>query len=248
MKKLLLFFILFFSVLNNISAQENWGGGVDGEQLHFGFTFQYVASEFKILKLDNWKGPFDDTFNLGEFLIDSELKSLSSPVNQGFGLGFVSDFRMGNNANLRFTPGMVFADRVINYEFDDAAFNVEKRVQTSLIDLPLGVKLKSDRRKNFRAYLISGVKYSIDITSKKKTDDFGFPPIEKFLKNKKNTLWYEAGIGFDLYFDYFKMSPEIKFAQSVKSVLRDDDRVENPYISPIDKLFIRNFQFSLYFE
>jgi hypothetical protein len=34
----------------------------------------------------------------------------------------------------------------------------------------------------------------------------------------------------------------------MKSVLRDDDRLENPYTAPIDKLFIRNFQFSLYFE
>ena len=96
--------------------------------------------------------------------------------------------------------------------------------------------------------MIAGAKYSVDITSKKKTDDLALSPEAKYLKNNKNTLWYEAGVGFDLYFEFFKMSPEIKFAQSMKSALRDHDRLENPYTAPIDKLFIRNFQFSLYFE
>jgi len=247
MKKTLILCIFFIFSINRLTAQESWGGGVDGEQLHFGFTFQYVASEFKILKRADWKGPFPDSFN-GLPMIDSEMRSLSSPVTPGFGLGFVSDYRLGDNANLRFTPGMVFADRIVNYEFADPTFNVEKKVQATLMDLPLGIKLKSDRRRNFSAYMIAGAKYSIDITSKKKTGDLGLNPSEKYLKNNKNTVWYEAGVGFDLYFEFFKMSPEIKFAQSMKSVLRDDDRLENPYTAPIDKLFIRNFQFSLYFE
>jgi hypothetical protein len=61
-------------------------------------------------------------------------------------------------------------------------------------------------------------------------------------------LWYEAGVGLDLYFEWFKLSPEIKFSQTTKSVLLDKDRLENPYIAPIDKMFLRNLQFSLFFE
>lgn len=248
MKRIILSCILFFLINSQFSfGQQKWGGGVDGEQLHFGFTFQYISSEFKILKTENWKGPFLDSFN-GLPMIPSEMKSISSPVTPGFGLGFVSDFRLGDNANLRFTPGMVFADRVVNYEYENAAFNAQRKVQATLVDFPLGIKLKSDRQKNFRAYIIAGAKYSVDIVSKKKTDDISLSPEAKFLKNDKSTLWYEAGLGLDIYFEFFKMSPEIKFAQSMKSVLRDFDRPENPYTAPIDKLFIRNLQFSFYFE
>lgn len=247
MKKFLFLCILFVLIFNKSFAQDNWGGGVDGEQLHFGFTFQYVSSEYKIQKIANWKGPFTDPYTALP-MIDSKLLSLSSPVTPGFGLGFVSDYRLGNNANLRFTPGMVFTDAIVNYEFEDPSLSVQRKVQSTLIDLPLGIKLKSDRRKNFRAYIIGGAKYSADIVSKKKTDDTAFSPEAKYLKNLKNTVWYEAGIGFDLYFEFFKMSPEIKFAQSRRSVLRDNDRLENPYTAPIDKLFVRNIQFSLYFE
>jgi hypothetical protein len=243
MKKHILLFLFFIFSINRMSAQESWGGGVDGEQLHFGFTFQFVATEFKILKLAEW----NDQFN-GLRMINSEMRSLTSPVIAGFGLGFVSDYRLGDNANLRFTPAMVFADRIVNYEFNDPTFNTQRKIQATLADLPVGIKLKSDRRRNFRAYMIAGMRYSIDVTSKNKSDDIALSPEAKFLKNNKNTLWYEAGVGFDLYFEWLKMSPEIKFAQSTRSVLRDEDRLENPYTAPIDKLFIRNLQFSLYFE
>lgn len=247
MKKLILLCILSLFLFKSSIAQNNWGGGVDDEQLHFGFKFQFVSSEYKIQKVENWKGPFIDSFD-GLPMINSPLRSLSSPVTPGFGLGFVSDYRLGNNANVRFTPGMVFADITVNYEYEDPSLSNSRTIQGTLIDLPLGIKLKSDRRKNFRAYVLGGAKYSIDIVSKKKTDDIALSPEAKYLKSLKNTVWYEAGIGFDLYFEFFKLSPEIKFSQSRKSVLKDNDRLENPYTAPINKLFYRNIQFSLFFE
>jgi hypothetical protein len=246
-KQLYLIILLTFITSLTSFAQQSWGGGVDNEDLHFGFKFQYVSSEYKILKLDTWKGPFTDPYD-GLPMINSELKSISSPISPGFALGFVSDFKLGNNANVRFTPGLVFADVLVNYEFDDPSFNVQKKVQSTFVDLPLGFKLKSDRIRNFRAYIIGSMKYSMDIVSKKKKDDTSLIAQEKFLKTVPNALWYEAGIGLDLYFEFFKLSPEIKFAQTMKSVLNDKDRLQNPYISPLDKLFLRNFQFTLYFE
>lgn len=241
--------ILLIAVIfnSNAFAQQNWGGGVDNEILHFGFKFQYVAAEYKILKTAEWRGPFVD-LNDGTPMIPSQLKSLSSPVSKGFALGFVSDFRMTDNTNLRFTPGLVFSDILANYEFDDPSYSVQKKVQATYVDLPIGIKLKSNRLNNYRAYIIAGAKYSMDIVSKKKKDDSALIASEKYLKSIPNSLWYEAGLGLDIYFEWFKLSPEIKFSQTTKSVLLDKDRLENPYIAPIDRMFLRNFQFSLFFE
>jgi len=50
----------------------------------------------------------------------------------------------------------------------------------------------------------------------------------------------------DLYFDYFKMSPEIRWVQSVGNLL--DAREHNMFNHPIERLMLRNFQISLYFE
>ena len=242
-KVLFLFFLLLSSF--KLSAQEAYGGGVDLQRVNFGFHFKYVSSEFKIQKLSEWRDLLPNPVNP---LIASPLVSLSSPPTQGFGLGFVSDLKLGTNANLRFTPGMIFSDAVVDYEFENPDFSTRRVVQGTMIDLPLGVKLKSNRRRNFRAYVIGGAKYSLDIISKKKRDDSNLITEAKFLKNTKNNLWYEAGIGFDLYFEFFKMSPEIKFSQTRRSVLLDSDRLINPYVAPSDKLFIRNIPFSLFFE
>lgn len=251
-KRLLTLLVAFFTVFV-ADAQQNWGGGVDDEELHFGFTFQYVSSEFKIFKRLDWRTRRFDPLT-GEMVTDS-LFSISSPTSPGFGLGFVTDYKLGNNANLRFTPALVFTDRLIDYNYSGVPSGgltspstetfVQKKVQATMIDFPLGIKLKSDRRKNFRAYMLAGAKYSLDIVSKKKLDDQGLPMSERLVKNTRSILWYEAAIGFDLYFEFFKLSPELKLSNSVKSVLKPEN---HPFSSPLDKLFLRNLQFSLYFE
>lgn len=227
-------------------AQGNWGGGVDNEDIHFGFAFQYSSSEFRIYKAPDWRQPFPDPNNPGSDLT-TPLVSISSPVSAGFSIGFVTDVRLGNHVNFRVTPMFVFADRYLDYKYEDASQNIRKITQSSTVDIPLGFKVKSDRRRDFRAYILAGVKYSIDIISKNKLDDSAPDPYAKLVKNNRGILWYEAGIGFDLYFEFFKLSPEIKLANSFHQVL-DRNNTPNAYTKPLDKLFLRNLQFSLYFE
>ena len=230
--------LCLFFVAGSLKAQ-NWGGGVDDDNLHYGFTFQYISSEFKILKKSDWREPTDPSQN------SDPLNLIYSKPSAGFGIGFVGNKRLTENTDLRFTPTLVFSDRVLVYEYvgRDA---LEKKVQTTLVDLPIGLKLKSNRRGNFRAYMIGGGRYSIDISSKKKTDNALITdPAEKFVNNKRTILSYEAGIGLDLYFEYFKMSPEIKVSYSLDDVLKHE---VNRYVSPIDKLMLRHLTFSLFFE
>ena len=239
--KLYLLVVVCLMTIQTATAQ-NWGGGVDDDNLHFGFTFQYISSEFKFLKKSNWQDPFLDENGRP---VSGKLKSLSAQSSPGFGIGFIVNQRLGEHADLRFTPTLVFNDRLAYYEFEGLEAPIEKKVQSTMIDLPLGIKLKSDRRNNFRAYIIGGAKYSMDIASKKRSNDESFAPMEKFLKNKKNFLSYEAGFGLDLYFEYFKMSPEIKLSYALNSILKDDP---SPYSTPIDKLMLRHVTFSLFFE
>jgi len=255
MRKLICIYFLLMFLSHPSSAQENWGGGVDDEDIHFGFSFQYVNSDFKLYKAPSWQGNFqlpsgnylfEDPSPPGMPLVDP-LVSISSSLSSGFGLGFITDVRLGNHVNFRATPALVFADRYIDYTYTVTSYNIRKTVQSATLDLPLGFKLKSDRRRNFRAYVLGGLKYSIDIISKKKLNDDNFGDLDKLVKTNRNILWYEAGIGFDFYFEFFKLSPEIKWSQSVKNVLANA-ATPNAYNTPLEKLFLRNFQFSLYFE
>jgi len=238
------YLILFFLFLNGVVfAQENWGGGGDDKVLNFGFHFQYITSEYKILKKSSWRDRYLDE-QTSTFVTDS-LISISSPISPGFGLGFVTDVKLTEALHVRFTPSLSFADRDLSYDYTDPTKLRQQKVPATMVELPMALKIRSDRRNNFRAYMIGGAKYSMDIISRKKLDDSGNIPVEKLLKNTRKILSYEAGLGLEFYFEWFIMRPEIKLSNSFRNVLKPED---NPYSLPLDKLFLRNLQFSLYFE
>jgi hypothetical protein len=245
-------FAFFFLINFNCFSQGNWGGGADYKNLSPGFLFQYISSEYKVIKFENWEIPYYEDGKQ----VTQGLKSIRSISNPGFGIGFFSNLYVTSNVDFRFTPVFVFADRIIDYEFNDGASYdradtespkgyTRRTVSSTMFEFPVSIKVKSDRRNNFRAYVLAGAKYGLDIGAKKVPEDQGEIAINRLLKNNKTILSYEAGIGFDFYFEFFKLSPEIKLSNSVNSILK---REEHPYTSPLEKLFLRNFVFSLYFE
>lgn len=229
---------------------QNWGGGVDDENIHFGFTFQYTNSLYKVQKKSNWRERFIDPDT--KVPITDTLSALYGKSSPGFGIGFVVNGRISNNADIRLTPTLIFSDRLMEYEYVQPTrvnmpfSSVEQKVSATMVEFPLGIKIKSNRRNNFRAYMLYGAKYSMDIASKKKTNDSGEDYLYKLLKNRKSYLSYEAAFGMDLYFEYFKMSPEIKLSYALNNIL--DNSQLNPYNAPIDKLKLRHVTFSLFFE
>lgn len=220
-----------------------WGGGADLHDMSFGFVFQYVATDYKIIKKPDWRTPYYDKQSQRN-LTDS-LAGISSKASQGFAIGFIARYRVTDHLEIRSTPTLVFADRLLDYSYNTASQNVEKQLQTTMVEFPISFKLKSDRLGNFRAYLLGGVKYSGLIGSKKQ-DDPNADPLSKNIANIKGYASYEAGIGFDIYFEYFKLSPELKLSNSFGNMLVADNN--NPYSRPIDKLFLHTIMFSFYFE
>lgn len=238
---LTLCFLVFCSskLLAQVAA---WGGGADYNDFSFGFHFQYINNDYKIIKKSDWRIPYFDNAS-GKNVTDS-LNSISSGNSAGFAVGFIARLHITDHLELRTTPSLVFADRSISYQYKTASQNVNKSINASLVEVPLTVKLKSDRISDFRAYLIGGLKYSYGISAPKKEDP-NLSPLEKLVNNQRGYASYEVGIGCDFYFDYFKLSPELKVSNSFKNVLVAAD---NPYSRPIDKLFLHTVVFSIYFE
>lgn len=229
---------------------QNWGGGVDDEKIHFGFTFQYTNSNFIVDKKHNWRERFRDPDT--QLPITDSLSAVYGKSSPGFGIGFVVNGRISNHFDIRLTPTLIFSDRLMEYEYEQPSrvnmpfSNTEQKVAATMVELPLGIKIKSDRRHNMRMYMLYGAKYSMNIASKKKTDDTSQDYLFKFLKNKKSYVSCEAAFGMDLYFEYFKMSPEIKLSYTLNNLL--DNKEPNPYNMPIDRLAARHVTFSLFFE
>ncbi|MFA6085597.1 porin family protein [Mucilaginibacter sp.] len=238
-------FVILMCCSNALFAQQlipAWGGGADQVDLSFGFSFSYVSSDFKIVKKPDWRKPFFDADN-NSYVTDS-LNSISSKSLPGFAVGFITRYRITDHLEVRVTPSLVFSDRSVSYKYKTASQDVDKTVQTTTVDFPLSLKLKSDRIGNMRAYLLGGMKFSSAIGSKKDSD-VNSGPLDKLLKNSKSYSSYEAGLGFDIYFEYFKLSPEIKVTNSLGNLLVQEN---HPFSSPISKLSLHTIMFSLYFE
>ncbi|HTM98135.1 MAG TPA: outer membrane beta-barrel protein [Pedobacter sp.] len=241
MKKLTLIFIALFFTANLVSAQ-NWAGGIDDGRYNWGYSFQYISAEYKIWKNTNWRDPYFDSD--GNRVTDS-LTSISSKPTPGFAIGFVANGKITNHLDARFTPTLVFSDRVTNYTYN-IGDPIAKKTQATMIDMPVSLKLKSDRLVNFRAYVLGGIKYSLDMASNKKQNNADVLDEQaKFLRNKRHFLSYEAGAGMDFYFPFFKMSTELKVSHSFKDVLKHENTA---FANPIEKAKLRHFTFSLFFE
>lgn len=247
MKKVI--FIFLFLLTIGSSFAQNWGGGVDDEKYHFGFAFQYIQSEFKILKSSDWRLPFVDPQTGLE--VTDPLSSISSVPTAGFGVGFVFNYRINNISDLRITPTLLFNDRILDYKYqypniiNKEFTSIRKVIESTMAEIPIGIKFKSDRRKNFRAYLLAGGKLSFDLASKKKTDDASKSILYKYVKSQASYFSYEGGVGFDLYFKNFKLSPELKMSYSPNNILIKE---QTPFSTPIEKGKLRQFTFSLFIE
>jgi hypothetical protein len=234
--------VLFFFCSNCLLAQAPaWGGGADQTDLSFGFDFTYVSSSYQVIKQPNWRTPYYDP-GVGHNITDS-LNGIKSAPTPGFALGFITRYRLDEHVEARVLPSLFFADRSLYYMYATPSEDVTKSVQTTTVDLPLEIKLKSDRIQDFRAYIIGGVKYSQTIGRGNAQPTLD--PLQMNIKNVSGFGSYEAGLGCDIYFEFFKLSPEIKIANSFGNVLVPQNQ---PYAAPISKLFLHTVMFSLCFE
>lgn len=204
-------------------------------RIHFGFTIGSSFSRFKYDFSPQWYT--QDTF--------ARVNSLGYP---GITLGAVANLHLGSTRSylrehfdVRFIPALVLAERRIRYTFYDS-FMQEKKVESALVEAPLLLKFKSERHRNVRFYIIGGLKYSYDLASDHKaTRD----PSDPKVIIKPHTFSYEYGTGLDLYFPFFKFSPEVKVAKGMNNVLMPDQAA----YSSVFNRFRSNFvYFSLFFE
>ena len=237
MHKLIKYFIillLFIGVSNTYGQKRKKPQNLvryDFQKLHFGFTLGINELNFNIKKNSNT-------------LTNDSLLTLLSNSQKGFNLGIVSNLRIGKFTDLRFIPTLVFGERNLNYGFIDSNGVSDERVkqiESTLIDFPIHIKYKSARYNNFRTYIISGIKYSLDVASQEKINDEG----QEIVKLKKHDLMGEIGFGFDFYLEYFKFSPQIKLSYGILNLISNDETV---YTQSINSLSTKGWMFSFTFE
>lgn len=209
--------------------------GYDKEKLHFGFSLAVNKAYFVLYPATDAARP------------DSVLGVEAIP-DWGFNLGIVSDLRLHEYLTVRFLPALSFQGRILEYSIDStsipgtsAFYTTRKKVESTLLDFPINMKIRSERLNNMSVYLLAGGKFSIDLASQAGVKN---PDLLK-LNGKEWCL--EAGFGLDFYLEYFKLSTEIKFSAGLNNRLFPEP-TPTTYASPLQKILTKTWLFSLNFE
>jgi len=225
----------------------------DLDMFHFGFVLGANLSYVTIRPIkDLTTHNFDSTFipDILPLPDSAKILSITSTPEIGFVISIVSNMRMSENFDLRFIPSLSFGDRQLIYTIrfykDESNYirTITKDVPSTYVNFPLEVKFKSDRYGNFRAYLMGGSQYTIDLASQaKKREERNAD--QKIVKFNSNDVYLESGVGFDFYNEWFKLALEFKMMYGLLDQLK---RENNIYTNGIASLRSKIFQFSVTFE
>ncbi len=199
----------------------------DLKRVHFGFT---LAANSGRLLLDMKSDFQKDT-----------IRNVSVKNFPGIGLGAITNIRLSDYWDVRLmVPVISFVQRNLVYDFPSGSKEV--KIESAYCDGSLLVKYKSMRRKNTRVYVIAGGRASYDFATTIKKNRGLQTPVVSLVPF---SYGWEAGFGLDMYFEYFKFSPEVKICNSFGNVMYRDGYI---YTNIIESISPQLIQISLHFE
>jgi len=235
MKKLLLLYIL---LLSGFCTQAQFGTNVfgknpitnlenfDKQRVHWGYFLGFNNFDYKFEYINT---PPQDI----------QVKSVT-----GFNVGLVGNLRLFEYLDLRFEPGLYYAQRDLTYTHTDDPVDRLRQVKSTYIHFPLLLKFSALRTGNVRPYLVGGFSRSLNLASNEKAQEDNAAGI---FRTKRWANNYEVGFGVDLYFEYFKFSPSIRGVFGLEDELIRDNDPNSPYTGNVSAMKTRavliNFTF-----
>lgn len=178
----------------------------DNRWFHPGF---YIAPNFSSYQLEH-----------SQAYVSAQGVTANAIISPGFSVGFVGDVRLANHFNLRFTPGVSFLTRRIDFKPLLTSDSIEtQEIGSTQLDFPVLLKFKSDRRRNTRVYVVGGVKPSFNVGNRRKD------PERNLLQADNSDIALEYGIGLDLFYPLFKFAPELRFSHGLTNRLQPNTDV-----------------------
>ena len=186
----------------------------DKKQLHFGYYLGINKKTFKV------------SYNsfLTDLYVDDD-DYLSVEESFGFNIGLIVDYKLHDNINLRFEPGLSSNTKTLTYKY----LNEVRDVPGTYLRMPLLLKFSTNRLDNMRAFVIGGVSYDFNFSSNENNVNDNS---QGEFRMKKSNFMYEVGFGVDIYLFYFKFSPSIRGIFAINNEIVPDINYGGPYTGP----------------
>lgn len=221
--------LALFSVSNTSIAQRNAPNMPehDSKPYYFGITFGFNYSAFQISQTESFA--LHDTF-----------KIVQPGYGPGFNLGIMGNLRLNKLIDIRFIPALVFSEKPIR-TIDMYGTEEKRSIESIYMNLPLQLKIKSDRIHNFRFYGLAGGKFDYDLAANARSRRQ-----DEWLRVSPIDLGIELGVGFEFFYPNFIFSPEIKVSQGFLNSHYQDTGI--PLSNTINGMRTRMFIISIHLE
>lgn len=232
-------------------------------------------------RMDNIEGFDDRKFSYGFFLaannfdyklvldpkfgMDGQKSLVQTKATYSFGAGLIGKFRLNDNFDIRFEPGLQFVEREVIFDtqsnsqysggttayppFPTRTLSEEdklRNVKSTYVDLPLLIEIHGDRWYNSRPYAAAGVNWMMNLQSNSDAADDNSQAL--FRTTASNFAW-SAEIGIQFYFSRFKLTPGFRGTFMMNDEMVGDNPDTPPYWSAaISSAKTRAFMFVLKFE
>ncbi|POS02606.1 porin family protein [Flavobacterium croceum] len=211
-----------------------------------------LFSKDPIINLENWNKQrvfwgFFLGFNNYDFKIDykkNQPTDILVKSTTGFNVGLIGNLRLQEYVDLRFEPGLYYAQRDLTFPNLTREKDYLRQVKATYIHFPLLLKYSALRTGNVRPFLLGGLSTTLNLSSNSKTKDDN---VQNRFRVQPWTQNYELGFGIDIYTEYFVFSPSIRGVFGFKDELIRDNDPNSPWTSNIESMKTRailiNFAF-----
>lgn len=220
--------IFFFSVSSFAQGMFGLtsGSGSDDKVVSYGFFLAAHTNSYRLKYSEDFFNPANTT--------TSNVASIYTQFTPGFSLGFIGMLRLHDQVHLLFTPKVGFYEYKTEVNFYSeipanlpGTGNTNELNETTptvlvseatLVELPLLFKYRSQRFNNTRMYFIGGASYQFRTKSQEEADLDG-------LVTTGRDVSIEMGMGFEIYFKYFKFAPEIRFSHGLNNLYQAENTI-----------------------
>lgn len=206
-------FVTFSSTFAQARFKEISQSGQDDKLISYGF--------FLATHTNSWRLKYTESF-----LSEPNIQSIMPVFTPGFSLGFLATFRIHDQLNLVFTPKVAFYEfrtdintfsNVPDAQIDETNFFTTETVinEATMVEFPIFFKYKAQRFNNSRMFFTAGGSAMFRTKDQEEAD---IEPIATLGRD----FTVDLGLGFDMYFKYFKFSPEVRFSHGLLDMYRPE--------------------------
>lgn len=230
--------IALFSCITLVSGQYKGRQNINyddykSKDLYFGISLGFNSSKHQV-------------FHARKFIGNPDVQLARGAASAGFDVHGIINYKFGEFFDFRMLPGISFATRQLDFnEQIDPMTQIRtvnrKTVESIFAEIPFHIRYKSAPYKDKRAFIVAGLNYSFDVASNSQTRQ-----ADDFIKISPHDFQLEAGFGMQFFFQFFILSPEIKYSQGINNILIFNDQIVEA--SVIEKLLSRTITLSFHFE